>query len=308
MENKTKHKIKTLLADFVIAILGLSYIFYRMLTLESRNLSPIDMLVDGLFAIVVGVAIKQTYSEKGIIKGYETDEYKTEDEKHNNACNDSIEFIEYYDEYEEETIQERKKKYRLSQLQSARLKYNDFFESDGEIKDVVIHNYDKKHPINKADLKPYEFVLDKYQRKVLNRCYKVKINVLNLFSEYRKNNDNFSDKETTDKQQREKTLSKNILSAIAFTLAGLYFAPKLVEFDLGAIIMASVQVMGFIATGIAQMFENINYIKVDKVNILKEKTKRLSIFINNCRNGKYQKKEEERKPLVNENLVEETHC
>lgn len=300
MENKTKHKIKTIFADIIVIILGLSYIFYRVLTLELKELDPIIVTFDGVFCIAVGVSIKQVLSEIGLIKGYETNEYKEEDEKHKNACNESIEFIDKVDRYEEEEIANRKLKYRKAQLQSARLKYDYFFTEDGEIKDVIITPlYKVKKKLKKKLYEPAEneFVLDRYQRKVLKKCYKVKIKILNLFSEYSKDTSNFSDRETTDKEQRTKTLGKNLLTAMVFALADIYIVARFVEFDVGAVIFATVQVCGFIAIGLIQMYQNINFVRVDKVNTLKEKNKRLVIFINNCKKGKYE----------DERMVEKEH-
>lgn len=299
MKQNKEHLIKTIVLDLVVVLLGLSYIGFRFLTLESRHLSPIEMLLDGLFGIAVGVSIKQALSEIGIIKGYETEEYKEQREKHSVACEESIDFIDCYDKYENETIADRKYKYRKTHLQGAKLRYCDFFEENGESKQVIITPFYKvrKEIRQKTYVKQEnEFVLTYSQRKTLKRCYKVKIELLNLYSEYKKDTENFSDREERDEEQRGKVFSKNILSAVAFTLAGLYFAPKLLDFDWGSVIFASVQVLGFIITGITQMYGNINFVRVKKVNNLKEKTERLSVFINNCKKGKY-----------NERVVKEEH-
>ena len=185
-------------------------------------------------------------------------------------------------------IVDRKANYRKTKLQGVRLKYRDFFTENGEIIDIVITKKTKKTSDKSYQKLDNEFVLDRKQRKALDKCYKVSPKVMNLYSEYTNDNTNVNDKETTDTRRRQSVVLRNVVGTIGLSLLGVYFAVKLGEWNWGEFILSCIQVCGFVAGGITQLYGNINYICRDKVAILREKSRRLSVFINKCKKGTYQ--------------------
>ena len=289
MDNtKIKHKIKSFAIDIVIVLVAIAFVFYGNLQFESKPFNPMEDLLDGILTICVGLTIKLALAEQGMIKGYDSETYTTENDKYNENCIESLDYIEYLDKYNEELVIERKANFRKTRLQGVRLKYFDFFTEDGEIKDVIITKKNKVTSAKDYQKQDNEFVLDRKQRKALDKCYKVSPRVMNLFSEYTNDSTNVNDKEITDFKRRESVLLRNIVGTIGMSLLGVYFAVKMNEWNWGEFILSCIQVVGFVAGGITQLYGNINYICRNKVAILREKSRRLSVFINKCKKGTYQ--------------------
>ena len=299
MDNtKVKHKIKSVAIDIVIVLVAIAFVFYGNLIFESKPFNPVEDLLDGLLTICVGLTIKLALAEQGMIKGYDSETYVQENEKYNQNCIDSLDYIEYADDFTQEMVSDRKANYRKTKLQGYRLKYNDFFTENGEIKDVIITKKTKITSDKNYQLQPNEFVLDRKQRKALDKCYKVSPKVMNLYSEYSNDNTNVNDKEITDLKRRESVALRNIVGTIGISLLGVYFAVKLGDWNWGEFILSCIQVCGFVAGGITQLYGNINYICRDKVAILREKSRRLSVFINKCKKGTYTNERVVEKELV----------
>lgn len=289
MDNtQIKHKIKSFAIDVVIILVAIAFIFYGNLIFESKPFNPMEDLMDGILTIVVGLTIKLALAEQGMIKGYDSETFVEENKKYNQSCIDSLDYIEFADDFTQEMIVDRKANYRKTKLQGVRLKYHDFFTESGEIIDIVITKKTKKTSDKSYQKLDNEFVLDRKQRKALDKCYKVSPKVMNLYSEYTNDNTNVNDKETTDTKRRQSVVLRNVVGTIGLSLLGVYFAVKLGEWNWGEFILSCIQVCGFVAGGITQLYGNINYICRDKVAILREKSRRLSVFINKCKKGTYQ--------------------
>ena len=289
MDNtQIKHKIKSFAIDIVIILVSIAFIFYGNLVFESKPFNPMEDLMDGILTIVVGLTIKLALAEQGMIKGYDSETYVEENKKYNQSCIDSLDYIEFADDFTQEMIVDRKANYRKTKLQGVRLKYRDFFTESGEIIDIVITKKTKRTSDKSYQKLDNEFVLDRKQRKALDKCYKVSPRVMNLYSEYTNDNTNVNDKETTDTKRRQSVVLRNVVGTIGLSLLGVYFAVKLGEWNWGEFILSCIQVCGFVAGGITQLYGNINYICRDKVAILREKSRRLSVFINKCKKGTYQ--------------------
>ena len=82
---------------------------------------------------------------------YDSETFVEENKKYNQSCIDSLDYIEFADDFTQEMIVERKANYRKTKLQGVRLKYRDFFTESGEIIDIVITKKTKKTnlPINR---------------------------------------------------------------------------------------------------------------------------------------------------------------
>ena len=81
---------------------------------------------------------------------------------------------------------------------------------------------------------------------------------------------------------RKLSIRKNALTASAISMLGVYFVPKLVNFDWGEIIMSLLQVMLWIILGILELYKFYNYVTIEKVATLRLKDKSLTKFLKKC--------------------------
>lgn len=267
-ENAGKY-IKGLLMDFVVVLVSVAYIFYQMITLEHNAINPLVLIAEAFVGIVCGVTIKQALGENGLSKGYNSIIWDEEEKKYNSACNTANQYMERVDNFYMSLEIEKRKNYRRQNLQAARMKYSEWFDNNGYYIGTK-ENYEK---------------LDWRQKHVLRKCIKVKIYVLNLFSEYAVGTEQDTKKETTDKSQRVRNLTKNTISATLIAAIGAYFVPLFTKWSWASFISSTMQVSLWVIFGIIQLYTNYNYVVKDKVAILRKKKELISRFTSDCQKG-----------------------
>ena len=122
---------------------------------------------------------------------------------------------------------------------------------------------------------------------MVNKCVKVRIYVLNLFSEYSNATEQDTKQEVTDRKQRQKNMSRNTISAAVIAIIGIYFIPVLNGWNWANLIASTMQVSLWVLFGVLQLYQNFNFIVKDKVSILKEKKQLIGRFVKECGNGLY---------------------
>ena len=263
--------IKSLAMDFVVVIVAIAYIFYQMVTLKPTELNPLVLIAQSIMGIICGVVIKQALGENGFSRGYNSRIWNEEEEKYNSACNTANPYMERVDNFYQCEEIEKKRNYRRAKLQGIRLKYDQWFDNMGYYIGSV-EGYNK---------------LDRKQKRVLNKCIKVKIYPLNLFSQYSISNDQDTKQEITDKVQRGKNIAKNTISATLIAIIGVYFMPMINSWSWGSFIAATMQVALWVLFGIIQLYTNYNFVVQDRVSVLKTKKENIRRFTTGCEKGMY---------------------
>ena len=267
----TTRYIKTIAMDFVVVLVALAYVFYQMITLEPTDLNPLVLIAEAIMGIICGVVIKQALGENGFSKGYNSKHWNDEEELYNNACNVALPYMDRTDNYYQYEIIDKKKSYRRQHLQEVRLKYDMWFDKDGNYIGSI-ENYNK---------------LDRKQKRIVNKCIKVRIFPLNLFSQYTISTDQYTRKEPTDKMQRGKNATKNTLTATVIAIIGVYFIPQIKGWNWANFISATMQVSMWVLFGILQLYTNYNFVVQDLVGVLRKKKEEIKRFVSNCEKGMY---------------------
>lgn len=271
IQNFTSRYIKSIAMDFVVVIVAVAYIFYQMITLEPTDINPLVLLAQAAMGIICGVVIKQALGENGFSRGYNSVIWTEEEEKYNDACNTANPYMERVDNFYQCEEIEKKRNYRRTKLQSARLKYDMWFDKDG----------------NYIGTKEMYAKLDFKQRLIVKRCITVKIYPLNLFSQYSVSTEQDTKQEITDRKQRGRNIAKNTISATLIAIIGVYFLPQLNGWSWASFISATMQVSMWVLFGIIQLYTNYNFIVQDKVALLKKKKETIKRFTTGCEKGLY---------------------
>lgn len=269
-ENPVKY-IKSLAMDLVVVIVALAYIFYQMITLEKTELNPLILIAEALMGIICGIIIKQALGENGFSKGYNNRIWLEEEKKYNDSCNLAIDYVDRVDNFYISMEKEKKEHYRRNRLQSVRLKYQNWFDYNGD------------YIGTKKMFDELTFI----QKLVLKKCIRVRIYVLNLFSQYEITSEQDTHKELTDRIQRSKNLTKNTLSATLVAIIGVYFLPVLNGWNWANFISSTLQVSLWVLFGVLQLYTNFNYVVQDKVAILRRKKELIQRFIKDCEKDMY---------------------
>lgn len=263
-ENPSRY-IKSFAMDIVVVVVSFAYIFYQVLSFEKTDLNIWVLLAQSAMGIICGVIIKQSLGENGFSKGYNSKLWNDEEDKYNRACNSAIPFIDRVDNFYIAQEIEKRANYRRQKLQGIRLKYKEWFDDNG----------------NYIGTKEMETKLDRRQKRILHKCIRVKIYVLNLFSEYETSSEQDTRKEETDKKKRSKNISKNAISATIIAIIGVYFVPIL-NWSWASLIASTLQVALWVLFGFMQLYDNYNFVINDRVAILKTKKEKIALFTTNC--------------------------
>lgn len=273
LSSLTSRYIKTIAMDLVVVLVALAYIFYQMITLKPTDLNPLVLVAQSAMGIICGVVIKQSLGENGFSRGYNSIIWHEEEDKYNLSCNSANPYMERVDNFYQYEEIEKKKNYRRQHLQEIRLKYDMWFDRDG----------------NYIGAKEMFDKLDRKQKRVLNKCIKIKIYPLNLFSQFTISTEQDTKQEITDSKQRGRNIAKNTISATLIAIIGVYFIPQITGWNWASFISATMQVALWVMFGIIQLYTNYNYVVQDKVAILRRKKETIRRFVTGCEKGLYVK-------------------
>lgn len=300
--------IKGNIINAVIILTAFAYIFYGLVTIAQTGLTVWEVLAKAGIGIVVGFIIKECMGENGFNYGYGSQIWKENRDLYSKVSNSASEYIERVDNFYACEEIEKKKRYRRQNLTAAQMKYEWFFDKDGNYTNPDILPLNKANKMKKTgqSIPDNTIVLSYYQRKILKKCLNVKIYNLNLFSEYGLEVENDTKKEKTDKMQRRIMFSKNGLFAIVSAVVGAYFVPLLNGWNWALFIQSCVQVAIWISCGAMQLYTNFNYVCVEKVAKLKRKSELIVKFKKGCEQGLYlvnpydiiEEKEEEEQKII----------
>lgn len=288
---KVARFLKGNLINFCVIVISVAYVFFGLLDVEQTDTSIWVVLCEGLLGIVTGFLIKQALGETGYGKGYNSKIWGEEIAKYNDLCNNANPYMEYVDNFYACQEIEKIKKYRKTRLLGVRLKYQDFFDKYGQYineKEIISPRQARKLKKRNEFDKNTMIVLDARQRQALHSAIKVKIYNLNLFSEYEVSVGSYTKKEETDKAHKAKTLGKNGITSILIACIGSYFTVQWIkDFNVAEFIFSILQVCLWIALGAVQLYNNYNYVVIDKVNKLKTKKELIQKFIFGCKQELY---------------------
>lgn len=269
--------IKGNIINAVIILTAFAYIFYGLVTIQATGLTIAEVLARAGIGIVVAFIIKECMGENGFNYGYRSNIWITNRDTYLNVCNSANDYIEYVDNFYAYEEIEMKKRYRRQNLVGAQMRYEWFFDKDGNYKNPKI----AKKPEDEG------LYLTRHQKRILRKCLNVKVYNLNLFSEYGIEVENDTKKEKTDRNQRRAMFTKNGLFAIVGAVVGAYFVPFFKEWNWALFIQSCVQVSIWISCGAIQLYTNFNYVCVEKVAKLKRKSEKIVKFKKGCESGLY---------------------
>ena len=276
-----KQFLKDVGMNLVIVITSLSYIAYQLVGLKDVGIgNPLTLIAGAIISILCGVTIKQALGENGFTLGYKSDEWLNEKRGYDNACNDVIQYMDKVDNFYQYQEIEKRRNYRRAVLQAKRMKYEMWFDVEG--------NYiGTKEMVKKLTI---------WQKLALHKAIRVKVYVKNLFSEYSKSAEEDVKKEKTDANQRTRSGIGNTISAVLISAISVYFVPFFKEWSPASLIAATIQVALWILFGFINLAKNYNFVTKVKTAVLREKKKDMSKFKSGCENriydyGPYDKQE-----------------
>jgi len=276
-----KKNITSILLDVGIIGISVIYVFYNILDFHKTETDPWRLLMKGLVGIFVGVGLKWMLGEKGIIKGHNNEQFIKPKEKFDDRTEKAVPYIDRFDDFAEKERIEKVLRNRKIHLNNYRMKYETYFDNNGDYIEHLIWNpcQARKYLKNHEELPEDVIVLDLKQRLVLRKCIRLQIYVPNLFSDYGDTVAEDERKEKTEQDVRRKNTRSNFISAVLFALIGVYFVPDILNFSWAAIIWSIFQVFMWLVFGIVNFYQNFTFVIIDEVKVIGKKDKLLTKFL-----------------------------
>lgn len=283
--------IKSLAMDLVVVFVAGAYVMYQMVTLEPTQVNPLVLVAQALMGVICGVLIKQSLGENGFSMGYNSDTWKREETKYNDSCTTAIPYMDKVDNFYQYEEIEKKRNLRRQILQSKKLKYEMWFDNEGNYIDRDIwwvhSSKTRKFRKSKKPLPDNVSILTIKQMLALVKSVRVKIYPLNMFSHYANNLEQYTRKEVTDNKQRINSATKNIISAFAVAIVGVYFIPSFQNWNWANFVTALFQVSLWVLLGVMQLYTNYNFVIHDRTATLKTKKEDIVRFKSGCEKHLY---------------------
>jgi len=280
-----KKNITAILLDVGIVGVAVAYIFYNILDFHKTETDPWRLLMKGLVGIFVGVGLKWMLGEKGLIKGHNDPQFTRPKDTFYDRTETAVPYIDKYDEFVNKERIEKTYRNRKIHLNNYKMKYETFFDENG---DYIEHEIWTPRQKAKFLKNPYDdskelpenvVVLYFRQRLCLKKCVRLQIFVPDVFSDY---GDAIAEDEKAPKTEnsvRRKNTRSNFVSAVIFAMIGVYFVPDILDFSWAAIIWSIFQVFMWLAFGIINFYQNYTFVVIDEVKQINKKDKLLTKFL-----------------------------
>ena len=253
----------------VVVLISLVYVASSLINISKTGRSIYEIIASGMLSLIVGIMINGVFRSVGIRKGDEDERTIATNTLHANTVDEITPFIDNLDKFCESENKRALREIRTRILAGEGMKYSDYFDTDGAIKEErkkpstePVHSNAQigRHFLHKEEL------VEKAKEKAFKKALKVKLTPLvssNLTSDGVKANDPFnfgkSKKEYTSRMNTSDILIKLIM-AIIFGYFGVSLAS---EINVASIIWNALQIILYVAGGVIQMYSSYMWVVDD---------------------------------------------
>lgn len=282
MEQGLKKFINKLVssASFICGVLiAIWWIFYGMIEIRPTSLSLTDRIGLTICTAFLAVTYCKLISAGGFNSAKNSDEFKAIAREKTDAVKKGNQYKAEIMQYVKDVAKKNLKEARKETLESFALKYEKFFNDDGEL---VYLDYKK------------DTLLTKKQLKAIKYCVKQRIVIPEVFGEI--SGSKFGLKKR--RKQREYEAKKDITNTITRVVISVFAVGMMFEFlgwSTSAFIYALFQIATWTASGISQRVGNYNFIMNEIAPQIIEDTLIINGYLelSDSAKEKYKTKEEE---------------
>lgn len=248
-----------------------TYLATSFINIDKTEKSIWEILIDGAIVFILSFFINRVFDLQGIINGERSEIYQDTMRLHGQAVLKVSPVLDQLDEWCEKKNAENLRLQRTRILASEGLRYDDYFEADGTVKEGVFFDPDT---VNSRNVKR----LYRKRNECIEKAIRVKLTPLSageLTSEGAKGNDPYDFGRTKLKYEMQ-TSAYDACSKIAIAIVFGYYGVSMLEsFSYADLIWHVFQVGLFAGVGTVSMYNSYNFIRgehrgriVKKINCL----------------------------------------
>lgn len=278
MEENKEFKIKEFFSTniffFIIGLASVIYLVSGLIQIDTTGKSITQIFADAFLILIFGIAITKMFDLQGIMSGQKDRDYQKIISNHKDTVVKINPFIDKLDTYCEIKNTEALKEERTRILSKEGMKYSDYFDENGNPKEAIFKEYNKKTEKEK-------WTKENSKKKIYRKALRINLTKLTtntLVSDGYKENDPYYFGETITQHMRKADI-KGIVSKLLSAFIFGYFSVKFIgTFDYSYLIWTSLQVVFFISLGVLKYYRSFLFIVNDYKSRIEKKISNLEMF------------------------------
>lgn len=260
-EEKLQNFFKGVMAKLPLLVgigIAVFWIFYGTVEIVPTSLSLVDRVGLTICTVILAITYCNLLADGGFKSAKLTLDYINASTEYEVALKNGIVYTEEINNYALVIARKNLYEARRNSLRSVGLKYEDYFEDNGDFKqDKLDFKKDKR--------------LNKKQKKYIKKCMRLQIIVPNIMSLV--GGSFFGLKRYEEERSyRAKSISMQTVIRAVLSIASVGFMFNFLGFNTGAMIYALFQIVLWTGSGVGERIKNYNFVIEKTIPQLKEKT------------------------------------
>ena len=253
--DKTKEFLGKTFGYLIVFIVCAVYVCTAFVTLDETGKTVPQILLDGALSFILGFMINRMLDLQGITNAERDLRFRSTQDLHSETVSRIAPYIDKLDEWCEEKNRENLKTQRSRCLANEGMRYGEFFNDDGSVKEVKID----PAKFNDKYLGPIE----RRKVKCFHKALRLRLTPLTageLTSEHGKADDPFNFGRTKTQFEKQSSTEDLIFKLGTALIFGYYSVRMLQDFSYATLVWNGLQVAFFLISGVIKMFASEQFI------------------------------------------------
>lgn len=253
-------------AGYVAVILiSLVYIASSLVLISKTGRSICEIIGTGALSMIVGIMINGVFRSVGISKGEEDEKTVSTCQKYEQAIEEAVPYVDMLDSFCETENKRALKSIRCRILAGAGMKYEDYFDESGVVKNNDYRLYSPEY-IKGFKKRKHRRALEKKNKKrenALKRAIGVKIKLLSgmsLTAQSVKENNPFDFGKNKNEYTRDRSVSDILVRVVMAIIFGVFGVSFVNEVNVATLIWNSLQIIMYLTGGVIQMYSSYSWV------------------------------------------------
>lgn len=255
-----------------------AFVLVGLLTISKTGRTVREIIIESALGFIVGILIDSILGMQGINNGKRNELFLNTKSVHGEAVEAISPHIHLLDGWCRSKNEEALKLQRTKILAAMEMKYDDYFDSEGQGKGYTLPDTQSKQELKKARRKARA-----YKKALMLRLTPLSASTLTSDSVHPDDPFYFGDSEAGyERKALASDVFKKLLTALIF---GYYTVDQLVNFSPAALLWRLLQVTIYIVTGVMKMLSAQGFIIGDYRGQIIQKVNYLQMFKNHVERG-----------------------
>lgn len=273
MKQETKDFIRNFFGYITVAIISIAFVAFEFVNIEKSGKGVVEIIADGAVGFIFGITVNIFLRSQGLLSGKRDEGYMATKALHGEIVEKVTPKIDKLEPWCDQMNAAELKKQRTRLLSQNELRYEDYFDEDGNGKGFKI---EKPTTSDKQEIKLY-----KEKRAAYYKALRLRLTPLSsssLIGEAVRVNDPFYFGQSINEYQKSSTIEDAVIKVVIALAFGYFGVDPILDFSITALIWQMLQVSIYLFLGVLKMRGAFFYMVNDNRGQIVQKIKHLSNF------------------------------